>query len=246
MEKIRLQKYFTDMGIMSRRACEKEILDGNIKVNGLTASPGDKVLPGTDIVTFKGKTVEYTQKAYRYLMLNKPMGYVTTMTDEQGRKTAAELVSDCGTRVYPVGRLDMYSEGLLIFTNDGDVANRVTHPSGNTSKVYSVKIKGILTDEETEQLKEPMVLDGYELRPVDVGLVHRGRDREGNDHTVLRITLYEGRNRQIRRMCEKCGFKVMRLRRIEQCGISLSDLPLGKWRDLTEAEVRLLKGEQES
>ncbi|MDD6094883.1 MAG: pseudouridine synthase [Clostridia bacterium] len=241
MEKIRLQKFFTDCGVMSRRACEKEIEAGNILVNGKAAFLGDKIDPDADEVIWNGKTIRYTRKDFTYIMLNKPMGYVTTMSDEKGRKTAAELVSGVGVRVFPVGRLDMYSEGLLIFTDDGELANKLTHPSGNLSKEYSVKIKGLLTEDDINALRTPMELDGYRLRPVEAALVSSGTDRDGCDYSILHITLYEGRNRQIRRMCEKCGLTVMRLRRISECGISLGTLPPGKWRKLSENEINTLK-----
>lgn len=241
MEKIRIQKYFTDCGIMSRRAAEKEITEGNVTINGITAALGDKIDPETDRLFWNGEEIKPAPLHSTYIMLNKPMGYVTTMSDEKGRKTASELVSDAGVRVYPVGRLDMYSEGLLIFTNDGDTANKLMHPSGNISKTYSVKLKGNLSDKEISLLTEPMELDGYALLPIEVELKKRDIDRDGVEYTVLHITLHEGRNRQIRRMCEKCSFKVMRLCRITECGISLGNLPSGKWRYLTEKEIKLLK-----
>ena len=226
---------------MSRRAAEKEIDAGNVRINGGIASLGDKVDPELDTVTWNGDVIHPRVSSYTYVMLNKPMGYVTTMDDEKGRKTASELVSDVPCRVYPVGRLDMYSEGLLFFTNDGELTNRLTHPSGSFSKVYSVKLKGILTDKDVKALEAPMELDGYKLRPVKAEKISDGKDSENNDFTAVRVTLFEGRNRQIRKMCEKCGYTVMRLRRISECGIDLGDLPVGKWRYLTEEEVRKLK-----
>ncbi len=241
MEKIRLQKYFTECGIMSRRASEKEILSGNVRVNGIVASLGDKIDPSEDEITWNGEVIKQNGKSNVYIMLNKPVGYVTTMSDEKGRKTAAELVADCGSRVYPVGRLDMFSEGLLIFTDDGELANKLTHPSGNMSKEYSVRIKGKLVKAEINALKAPMELDGYKLRPIDAEIVSYGTDRDGCEYTELNITLYEGRNRQIRRMCEQCDLKVMKLRRVRESGIALGDLPCGEWRHLTEEEIRILK-----
>lgn len=241
MEKIRLQKYFTDCGVMSRRACEKEIAAGNVRINGIVAQVGDKVNPETDCVTWKGEPVKYTRVSHTYIALNKPSGYVTTMSDEKGRKTAADLVADVGVRVYPVGRLDMYSEGLLIFTDDGELANRLSHPSESFSKEYTVKVCTRLDKKTESKLSEPMELDGYRLRPVKVRRLSDGVDRMGNEYTLLHITLFEGRNRQIRRMCEKCGIKVMRLRRISEGGVSLGELPVGKWRYLTEDEINILK-----
>lgn len=242
MDKIRLQKYFTDCGIMSRRAAEAEIELGNVTVNGLIASLGDKIDPETDVVEWNGERVIKGALHRTYIMLNKPMGYVTTMADEKGRKTAAELVSECGTRVYPIGRLDMYSEGLILFTDDGELANKLTHPSHNIPKIYLVKVKGDLTRHQYDTLTSPMELDGYELRPIDVKVMKKGVvDAEGNIYSTLKITLYEGRNRQIRRMCEKSDITVMRLKRIAIGDIRLDKLEAGKWRYLSEEEINYLK-----
>jgi len=227
---------------MSRRAAEREIELGNVTVNGSVAKIGDRIDPETDTVRFKGEIISPARNGHTYIALNKPMGYVTTMADEKDRKTAAELVSDAGVRVYPVGRLDMYSEGLLLFTDDGDLANKLTHPSHDFSKKYLVKVKGVCNDADIKKLLSPMELDGYELRPIKAHIVKSGAiDREGNEYSTLAITLFEGRNRQIRRMCEKCGLVVMRLRRISVGLIKLGDLPLGKWRHLTQDEIEYLK-----
>ncbi len=242
MEKIRLQKYFTDCGIMSRRAAEVEIVCGHVTLNGVTAVIGDKLDPDVDIVEWNGKKIENGALHRTYIMLNKPLGYVTTMSDEKGRKTAAELVGDVGTRVYSVGRLDMYSEGLLLFTDDGELANKLTHPSHQISKIYLVKVKGTVTREQMSMLTSPMELDGYKLRPVEAKIIrHRAVDSEGNEYSTLKIILYEGRNRQIRKMCEKCGIVVMRLRRIAIGDIKLGELEVGKWRRLTAEEIEYLK-----
>lgn len=242
MEKIRLQKYFTMCGEMSRRAAENEIAAGNVTVNGVVASLGDKIDPKCDTVRLGTKIIAPAQSGHTYIMLNKPMGYVTTMSDEKGRKCVSELVSDCPARVYPVGRLDMYSEGLLIFTDDGELANRLMHPSHSFEKVYKVKVKGELSDESIKALTSPMELDGYALQPIEAKIIARGRkDLSGNVYSVLLITLHEGRNRQIRKMCEKCGITVMRLKRISVGPIELGSLESGKWRHLSAGEVSRLK-----
>ena len=226
---------------MSRRAAEKEIESSNVTVNGIVATLGDRIDPVTDTVRWNGKIISPAPTGHTYIALNKPLGYVTTMSDEKGRKTVAELVSDVGCRVYPVGRLDMYSEGLLLFTDDGELANKLTHPSHDFSKKYLVKIKGTVAKKDIEKLLSPMELDGYSLRPIEARIISAGRqDREGNIYSTLEITLYEGRNRQIRRMCEKCALTVMRLRRVSVGTINIDDLPIGKWRPLTEREIENL------
>lgn len=243
MEKIRLQKIFTDAGIMSRRAAEKEIADGKVTVNGSVAALGDKADAENDIIIYNGKQIGGAVKRHHtYIMLNKPMGYVTTMKDEKGRKNVTELTSDAGERLYPIGRLDMYSEGLLLMTNDGELTNKLTHPSHSVGKVYLVKVKGDVGAEAAAALSSPMELDGYSLRPVGVRLIDSGKkDRDGSVYSVLEITLYEGRNRQIRRMCEKCSLTVMRLKRIRIGEVSLDRLPVGKWRYLTDEETEYLR-----
>ena len=242
MENIRLQKYFTDCGVMSRRAAEDEITAGNVTVNGETAVLGMKIDPLTDVVVWNGNEIRNGAAHRTYIMLNKPMGYVTTMSDEKGRKIAAELVSDVGTRVYPVGRLDMYSEGLLLFTDDGELANKLTHPSHSIPKHYLVKVKGELGKEQMTTLTSDMELDGYKLRPIKARIIKNGEtDRFGEVYSTLKITLYEGRNRQIRQMCEKSDIIVMRLKRIAIGDIKLGKLESGKWRHLTSEEVEYLK-----
>ncbi len=244
MEKIRLQKYFTDCGVLSRRAAEAEISAGTVTVNGTTASIGDKIAPGTDKVCWKGKPIEPNAQSsgHTYIMLHKPPGYVTTMSDEHGRPCVTDLITALPERVYPVGRLDMYSEGLLLFTNDGALANKLTHPSHSIAKVYLVKIKGVLTENDIKRLTAPMKLDGYKLRPVKAVLCKSGEaDRGGVLYSIMKITLYEGRNRQIRRMCDAVGLTILRLRRVAVGDLHLSDLPAGDWRHLTEQEVQYLQ-----
>lgn len=244
MENIRLQKFFSDRGILSRRAAEAEILAGRVTVNGETAQLGMKIDPETDTVLYRGKRLSpVCDRADRtYIMLNKPAGYVTTMKDEQHRPTAASLLHGLSRRVYPVGRLDMYSEGLLLFTDDGALTNRLTHPSHNIAKKYLVTIRGALRPEDAAGFTRPMTLDGYPLRPVEAVLLDSNvRFSDGMDASVVEITLHEGRNRQIRRMCELLGFTVLRLRRISVGELSLGELPIGKWRFLTQKEIEYLK-----
>ena len=237
MEKIRLQKFFTDNNIMSRRSAEKVILAGNVKINGTIAKLGDKVDPQNDTVEFNGKIIKNQVSKKKYIMLNKPLGYVTTTSDEKGRQTVLSLVSDVGERVYPVGRLDMFSEGLLILTNDGELTNRLTHPKNNMSKIYSVIIKGEISPETLHKLNSPMEIDGYKLKPVGVRIISMV-----NGNTNVMFTLTEGRNRQIRKMCEACSLTVMRLTRIAIGKLKLGELPRGKWRELSGGEVNYLLG----
>ena len=235
MEKIRIQKIFTDAGIMSRRAAEREITEGRVSVNGVTAKLGDRADPASDTILWNGKKIKPAVR-------EKPLGYVTTAKDEKGRESVLDLVSDVGVRVYPVGRLDMFSEGILILTDDGDLTNRMTHPSGDLKKVYTVKIKGYISDGDLAALRAPMTIDGYRLRPVGVRLISRGKtDRSGVEYSSVEFTLSEGRNRQIRKMCEKVGLTVMSLCRIRIGEIELGNLPSGEWRYLSEGELQYLK-----
>lgn len=241
MKKIRLQKFFTDTGIMSRRASEKVILAGNVKINGKIATLGDKVDPENDTVVYNGKVIRPEGLKKRYIMLNKPLGYVTTTNDEKGRETVLSLLDGIDERLYPVGRLDMYSEGLLILTNDGELTNRLTHPKHEMSKVYSVIIKGEISPDALHKLNSPMEIDGYKLKPVKVRIVSQ---KEGSTNTLF--TLNEGRNRQIRKMCEAVGLTIMRLTRISIGKLKLAELERGKWRDLTKNEIEYLKGERDT
>ncbi len=238
MEKIRLQKFFTDAGIMSRRAADREIAEGRVKVNGSVAVIGDKVDPELDTVEYKGKKIPYRHGELTYIMLNKPVGCVTTADDEKGRKNAVQLVRELGRRVYPVGRLDMNSDGLLLLTDDGELANRLTHPRHSIPKIYRVSVTSVPSEQQLEILRSPLVLDGYRIQPVKTEVA--SFDDKG---AVLEMTLFEGRNRQIRRMCEAAGLKISRLTRTAIGALTLSDLPAGKWRHLTVAEVEYLKNE---
>ena len=235
-EQIRIQKFFSDCGIMSRRAAEAAIEAGEVTVNGRPAALGDKITPERDVVTYQGKPVRPRRKEYTYLMLNKPRGYLTSMTDERGRKCVTELLSGIHVRVYPVGRLDLVSEGMLLFTDDGDLANKLIHPSHSVPKSYRVKVAGEVSDEQMRILRSPIELDGKPILPVDV-TVHRV-DETG---TVLKMDLYEGRNRQIRRMCEAAGLTVKRLNRVSIGELKLNGLSVGRWRYLTDDEIEYLK-----
>ncbi len=236
MDKIKLQKYFTDCGVLSRRAAEDEIRAGKVKVNGRLAELGERIDPEHDTVEYRGRIISRRQDAgHVYVMLNKPRGIVTSLHDEKGRPCVGDLVS-CGVRVYPVGRLDLNSQGLLIMTDDGELTNRLTHPRHSIPKIYELDVVGEVSDEQFATLNSPMVIDGYTLLPVKTE-----RLSVSEKFTTLRMTLYEGRNRQIRRMCEQVGLKVARLNRVAIGELSLGDLPLGKWRYLTEDELELLK-----
>ena len=236
MELVRLQKYLSDCGVLSRRAAEKAIENGEVTVNDEPAEIGMKIDPMKDKVRYKGKNIVKKRNSnYTYIMLHKPRGYVTTMSDEKDRKTVAELVKEAGVRVYPVGRLDMQSEGLLIMTNDGELTNALTHPRHEIPKYYEVRVEGQVSPETLKKLSSEMEIDGYKIRPVECAIVH-----EGKEGTTVGMILYEGRNRQIRKMCEKCELKVQRLVRIAIGDLEL-DIKRGQWRYLTREEVSYLK-----
>ncbi len=232
--KIRLQKHLSICGVASRRKAEELIENGKVRVNGRIAHIGDKVDPKRDKVTVSGKTV-IPQKEKVYIMLHKPRGFVTTTKDELDRKCVNDLVADVGVKVFPVGRLDRNSEGLLFMTNDGEFANNLTHPSAHVNKTYRVTVKGELDDEKLIALREGIVLDGRKTLPCDVFVADRKPDR-----TVLIFVIQEGRNRQIRRMCEEVKLEVIRLKRTEIAGVKMGMLPQGKWRPLNEKEMRRL------
>ncbi len=236
MEKIRLQKYFTDCGVLSRRAAEEEIKAGKVRVNGIRAELGDKIDPETDIVEYKGKRiVPRKEDKLVYILLNKPAGVVTSAKDEKGRLCVTDLVK-CGTRVYPVGRLDLNSQGLILMTNDGELTNKLTHPRHEIPKIYEVDVVGRVTTEQLTVLNSSMTVDGYVLLPVKTEFLSKNEK-----FTTLRMTLFEGRNRQIRKMCEQVGLKVAKLTRVAIGNITLGDLQGGKWRYLTNEEIRMLK-----
>ena len=243
METIRLQKYLSDCGVLSRRAAEAEIQKGTVTVNGRSAEIGQKIDPEKDTVRWNGQAIRQAggHVGRTYILLNKPIGYVTTMKDEKGRQVAADLLHGITERVYPVGRLDMYSEGMLLFTNDGDLTNRLTHPAHHIPKKYVVTIRGALTKADAARFTEPMTLDGYALRPVEAVLRTSGDCLpDGTIISTVGLTLHEGRNRQIRRMCELLGLEVARLRRTAIGQVKLGMLKKGDWRDLTAEEVKKL------
>jgi 23S rRNA pseudouridine2605 synthase len=226
----RLQKILSARGVASRRTAEKMITDGRVSVNGAVAQLGQAADPHVDEILVDGKPLPASEQRI-YLLLHKPRGYVTTLSDEKGRKTVADLVADCGARVYPVGRLDFDSEGLLLLTNDGEFANILMHPKHEVEKTYLAWVEGY-SEEKLQRLKHPIVLDGYRIRPPKVQKIKPG---------LLEITIHEGRNRQVRRMCEEADMYVTRLKRIREGMLELKDLPLGSWRYLTPDEVKLLQ-----
>ena len=238
MEPIKLQKYFTDCGILSRRAAEAEIKAGRVKVNGRTAELGQRIDPDTDLVEYGGRVIRRSDNARICIMLNKPRGFVTTMSDEKDRPTVATLTADVGSRVYPVGRLDMDSDGLLLLTDDGELANKLTHPRHNIPKIYHVTVKGQVDTSTLNKLRSSMDIDGYRILPVKTDLLEFDPKKR---ESVLRMELFEGRNRQIRKMCELVGLNITRLQRVAIGDLTLGKLEVGKWCRLTEDEMRYLK-----
>lgn len=230
----RLQKILSRYGIASRRKAEELISERRVRVNGNTASLGDTAVDGEDVIEVDGVRLKKEPERL-YLMLNKPRGYVCTLSDEKGRKTVAELVKDCGARVYPVGRLDLDSEGLLLLTNDGEWMQHLLHPRYEVNKVYEVSVAGEVRG-AAETLASMTQLDGEPIRPAQVRVLRQGRDT-----AVLSITIHEGKNRQIRRMCAAAGLHVKRLKRVQEHALKLGALPVGVWRDLTEQELHATK-----
>ena len=232
--KERLQKIISARGLTSRRKAEEWITAGRLQVNGETASLGDVADPDADEILLDGKPLPARQE-FVYIMLNKPRGYVTTLSDEKGRSDVSQLVTDCGVRVYPVGRLDMDSEGLLLLTNDGEFANKLMHPGHEVDKTYEVSVRGY---HEAAQalLRRPIELDGYRIKEPQVKLL-----RANGERAKLLVTIHEGRNRQVRRMCDAAGMTVLTLRRVSEGNLKLGNLPLGKWRYLSQEELAGLK-----
>ena len=235
MEQIRLQKFIADAGLMSRRAAEEEIKGGNVSVNGHVAELGMKINPRKDVVSYRGNRVVFEKREYTYVMMNKPRGYLSSTSDDRGRKCVTDLLDGVNRRIYPVGRLDLISEGMLLLTDDGELKNRLTHPSHSLPKIYRVKVSGAVTEAQLETLTSPMIIDDYQIKPVAVTVTET--DAGG---TVLKMTLVEGRNRQIRKMCEQVGLTVKRLSRVSIGNLKLNNLPVGKWRYLTPEEVEYL------
>ena len=236
-EKIRLQKILAASGVASRRKAEEMIAAGRVTVNGRVAHVGDSALPGKDKVLLDGQPLGQSEKKL-YLALHKPRGFVTTLHDERGRKCVAQLVEDVGERVYPVGRLDKDSEGLLLLTNDGDFANQVAHPKRHVAKTYRVTVRPSVTEDQLNQMSTGIVIEGRRTAPAKVRVLEQELGR-----VVLEIVLYEGRNREIRKMCEALGLEVARLKRIAVGPVRLGMLPQGKYRELTKEELRGLTAE---
>lgn len=232
--KVRLQKYLAECGVASRRKSEELIDQGKVRVNGNIASIGDKINPKRDTVTVSGKKI-VKQKSHTYILLHKPRGFITTMNDEKDRKCVAELIKDVPGRVYPVGRLDRDSEGMLLFTNDGEFANAMTHPTRHVPKTYRVTVRPSITEEQLTKLTTGVIIEDRMTAPAEVRVITKQEGR-----VVLEIILYEGRNRQIRKMCEEVGLEVARLKRTAIGSIKLGMLKQGAYRELTEDEVRKL------
>ena len=234
MAEVRLQKFLAESGVASRRKSEELIEQGKVKVNGRVAMIGDKIDPKKDSVTVSGKKIVKT-KTFTYIVLHKPRGFITTMSDEMDRKCVAELIKDVPGRVYPVGRLDRDSEGMLLFTNDGAFANAITHPTKHVPKTYRVTVRPSITEDQITALTQGVIIDDRKTAPAEVHVVTKEEGR-----VVLEIILYEGRNRQIRKMCEEVGLEVARLKRTAIGSIKLGMLKQGAWRELTDDEVRKL------
>lgn len=226
----KLQKIISDRGLMSRRAAEKLIQEGRVTLNGAAAAIGDRADIEKDVIFVDGKQLP-SAKEKVYIVLNKPRGYVTTMSDEKGRKTVRDIVKDCPARVYPVGRLDIDSEGLLIMTNDGDFANAVMHPSNEKEKIYRVKVRGCVSEDDMKILSSPIDIEGKYTVPADVSVI-----KNSGDISVMDIKIHEGKNRQIRRLCAKANLEITELKRIKIGPVELGKLKSGEWRYMTEKE----------
>ena len=238
MEEERLQKYLANSGIASRRKAEEYILDGKVKVNGkVVIELGTKVNPDKDVIEFEGKRVNNDKKKV-YVLLNKPIDYVTTVKDQFNRNTVVDLVKNAGNNLLPVGRLDMYTSGALILTNDGDFIFHVTHPKHEVEKTYTVTLRGKVTNEDVESLRQGVIIDEeYKTKPAKVRIM---KTDEEKNLSRLEIVIHEGKNRQVRKMCEAIGKKVTALHRSKIGNIDVKDLKIGQWRYLTKKEVDML------
>ena len=237
MEEIRLQKFMADCGIASRRKCEEYIVSGQVKVNGIVAELGTKINPKQDVVEYKGKKVKYLNIDKIYILLNKPIGYVTTVNDQFSRQTVLDLVKEINTRVVPVGRLDMYTSGALILTNDGEFVYKVTHPKYEIEKTYVATITGIIQKKEVEELRKGVDIGGYITKPAKVKII---KIDEEKNISRIEIVIHEGKNREVRKMCEKIGHKVRALHRSKIGKIDVKDLKIGSWRYLSKNEIEFL------
>lgn len=238
MEEIRLQKFMADSGIASRRKCEELILQGKVQVNGKQITElGTKINPEKDVVEFENKIINNENKKYVYILLNKPIGYVTTAKDQFGRDTVLDLVK-VKERIVPVGRLDMYTSGALILTNDGDFVNKVTHPSHEINKTYNVTVKGIVTDENVKALESGVIIDeNYKTKPAIVKILKIDKEKK---ISRIQITVHEGKNRQIRKMCKAIDKNVLALHRAKIGELTVKNIPLGKWKFLNKNEIEKL------
>ncbi len=234
MNEIRLQKFLANNGIASRRKCEELILDGKITVNGKIAEIGTKINPETDQIKYNGKEIKNEKKEYIYILLNKPIGIVTTVADQFSRQTVLDLVKT-DRRIMPVGRLDMYTSGALILTDDGDFIYKVTHPKHEINKTYIVTVKGAVVEKQIEELKKGVKIDdGYITKPAVVKILKIDSEK---DISRIEITIHEGKNRQVRKMCEAIGKKVIALHRSKIGDIDVKNLKIGTWRYLTQEEI---------
>lgn len=238
MEQIRLQKFLANSGICSRRAAEKLIIDGKISVNGIVVTElGTKVQPEKDIIEYNGKKVNVQEKRV-YILLNKPIGYVTTVKEQFGRPTVMDLIKDVGVNVVPVGRLDMYTSGAIILTNDGDFVYTVTHPKNEIEKTYNATVKGIFTNEDAKKIENGVKIEDYVSGKAKVKIL---KIDETKNISRVQITIHEGKNREVRKMCESVGKPVISLHRTRIGNVNVKDLKLGTWRFLKEAEINELK-----
>ncbi len=238
-EEIRLQKYLAECGIASRRKAEEYIQEGKVQVNGTNVTElGVKIDPNNDIVYFNNKKV-IKKNENIYILLNKPIGYVTTTKDQFNRQTVLDLIRGINKRIVPVGRLDMYTSGALILTNDGDFTYKVTHPSHEITKTYVATLRGIITNEEIEKLRSGVEIEDYLTRPAKVKILKTDTER---NISRIEITIHEGKNRQVRKMCEAIGRNVIALHRSKIGNITVKDLKIGEWRYLNQTEIRTVIG----